>query len=291
MSHTKHLRTLLAQPDAFVAPGMFDALTALLVEQQGFSCAYLGGASIAYTRLGRPDIGLTSFEDVVTAVAQIRERVEIPFLVDADTGFGNALNVQRTVTVLERMGASGIQLEDQTMPKRCGHLAGKSLVSQGEMVGKIKAALDARANDDTVIIARTDAIAVEGFASATQRAEAYLEAGADVLFIEAPEDDQQMAALCENFGARIPLIANMVEGGRTPLRSAAVLGELGYKIVIYPGAMVRTLVHAGREYLAALHRDGGTENVRSQMLDFGQLNDIIGTDATMAAGRTYDPDL
>lgn len=290
MTHTKRLRALLAQPDLFVAPGMFDALTALLVEQQGFSCAYLGGASISYTRLGRPDIGLTSFGDVAAVVAQIRERVDIPFLVDADTGFGNALNVQRTVTVLERMGASGIQLEDQTMPKRCGHLAGKSLVSQGEMVGKIKAALDARANDETVIIARTDAIAVEGFASATQRAEAYLEAGADVLFIEAPEDDQQMAALCENFGARIPLIANMVEGGRTPLRSAAVLGDLGYKIVIYPGAMVRTLVHAGREYLAALHRDGSTENVRSQMLDFGQLNDIIGTDATMAAGRNYDPD-
>ncbi len=290
MGHTQHLRELLAGPEVFVAPGMFDALTALLVQQQGFSCAYLGGASISYTRLARPDIGLTSFADVAAVVAQIRERIDIPFLVDADTGFGNALNVQRTVAVLERMGASGIQLEDQTMPKRCGHLAGKSLVSQQEMVGKIKAALDARADADTVIIARTDAIAVEGFAKASERAEAYLAAGADVLFIEAPEDEAQMKTLCEQFGARVPLIANMVEGGRTPLRPAAVLGEFGYRVVIYPGAMVRTLVHAGREYLAALHRDGSTENVRSKMLDFSQLNDIIGTNETLAAGSTYDPD-
>jgi len=288
MSHAKRLRQLLSQPGGCVAPGMFDALTGLLIQQQGFDCAYLGGASISYSRIARPDIGLTSFGEVAQVVAQIRERLDIPFVVDADTGFGNALNVQRTVTVLERMGASGIQLEDQTNPKRCGHLAGKMLIPTGEMAGKIAAALDARADDDTVIVARTDAIAVEGFDAAMARANAYLEAGADVLFIEAPEDEQQQARLAQEFGTRIPLIANMVEGGRTPLKPADELFALGYKLVIYPGAMIRVLVSAAKQYLAVLHEHGSTDAVRGRMLNFGELNDVLGTDSLLEHGKRYD---
>jgi len=288
MRHAKQLRQLLNQPGGIVAPGMFDALTALLIQQQGFDCAYLGGASISYSRIAQPDIGLTSFGEVTQVVAQIRERIDIPFVVDADTGFGNALNVQRTVTVLERMGASGIQLEDQTMPKRCGHLAGKTLIPAAEMVGKIAAATDARVDDDTVIIARTDAIAVEGFDAARARANAYAEAGADVLFIEAPEDEQQMTQLGREFGPRIPLIANMVEGGRTPLKPSAELFDLGFKLVIYPGAMIRVLVSAAKEYLSVLHETGSTDAVRGRMLNFGELNDVLGTDSLLERGKRYD---
>ena len=214
MSHTRQLRSLLEGPDVLVAPGMFNALTALLIQQQGFGCAYLGGASIAYTQYGLPDIGLTSFGEVADVVARIRERVDIPIIVDADTGFGNALNVQRSVKVLERMGASGIQLEDQTMPKRCGHLKGKSLVSGAEMCSKVQAALDARADNDTVIIARTDAIAVEGFERALERAEAYLEAGADVLFIEAPETEASDGGVRRAF--RFPGTAHSEHGRGWP---------------------------------------------------------------------------
>jgi 2-methylisocitrate lyase-like PEP mutase family enzyme len=289
MTHAERLRELLAAPGIVVAPGMFNGLTALLVQQQGFDCAYLGGASISYARIGRPDIGLMSFGEVAETVSQIRERIDIPLIIDADTGFGNALNVQRTVRVLERMGASAIQLEDQTMPKRCGHLAGKTLIGAAEMVGKLKAAQDARQDAATVIIARTDAIAVEGFDAALERAHAYREAGADVLFVEAPRDDLQLQTLGRELGPHVPLLANMVEGGKTPVMSTQVLAEMGFKIVIYPGAMVRVLAHAARAYLAELKTQGSTDGFRDRMLDFNELQEIIGTQEMLAAGRGYDP--
>jgi 2-methylisocitrate lyase-like PEP mutase family enzyme len=288
MTHAETLRRLLAGPDVVIAPGMFNGLTALLVQQEGFPCAYLGGASISYARIGRPDIGLMSFGEVAETVAQIRERIEIPFIVDAYTGFGNALNVQRTVRVLERMGASGIQLEDQTMPKRCGHLAGKTLIPRDEMLGKLKAAQDARSDEATVIVARTDAIAVEGFAAALERAHAYLESGADMLFVEAPQDDKQLKTLGRELGGRVPLLANMVEGGKTPLKTAQELADLGFKMVIYPGAMIRVLAHAARAYLSALKTHGTTDTFRDRMLDFNELQAVIGTDEMLAAGRRYD---
>jgi 2-methylisocitrate lyase-like PEP mutase family enzyme len=291
MTHASALRRLLSGPEVVLAPGMYDALTALLVEQAGFACAYLGGASISYSRIGRPDIGLMSLSEVADVVAQIRERVAIPFVVDADTGFGNALNTQRAVRLLERMGASGIQLEDQTYPKRCGHLAGKSLVPTAEMVGKIKAALDARADANTVIVARTDAIAVEGFDAALARAQAYAEAGADVLFVEAPQDTAQQEALGRAFAGKVPLLANMVEGGRTPLRSAAELGRIGFKLVIYPGAMMRVTAFAAAEYLKVLKADGATARLKDRMFDFSQLNAILGLADIMATGAQYDAGL
>lgn len=286
MSHARRLRELLAGP-AFIAPGCYDALTALLVERAGFSCAYVSGASIAFTRIGRPDIGLTTLTEVSDTVVGIRERVAMPLIVDGDNGFGNALNVQRTVRLLERAGASAIQLEDQTMPKRCGHLDGKTLVSREEMLGKIRAAQDARADADTVIVARTDAIAVDGFEAGLARAHAYAEAGADVLFVEALRTVEQIERVGRELGAKVPLLANMVEGGKTPLRSIGELGAAGFRLAIFPGAMVRVVGRAATDYLATLQRDGTTRNMLDRMFDFNELNDVIGTEAMLLEGDRY----
>lgn len=201
---TDSLSARLTAPGILVAPGCYDALSANLIERAGFSAAYLSGASIAYTRFGRPDIGLVGMSEVADVVSQIRERVGIPLIVDADTGFGNALNVQRTMQLFERSGASAIQLEDQQLPKRCGHLAGKTLVSAREMAGKIRAACDARRSHETLVIGRTDALAVEGLDAALDRAEAYLAAGADILFIEALPDLAAMQCALARFKGRAP---------------------------------------------------------------------------------------
>jgi 2-methylisocitrate lyase-like PEP mutase family enzyme len=284
------LRTRLTQGETLLAPGVYDALGALIAAQTGFEALYLSGASIAHSRAGSPDIGLMSMTEVADSLAAITERVNVPVIVDADTGFGNALNARRTVRLFERAGAAAIQLEDQTLPKRCGHLAGKSLVSQGEMVGKIKAALDARSNDQTLIIARTDAIAVEGFASAVIRAEAYLAAGADVLFIEAPQSLEQMQEIASRFAGRVPLLANMVEGGRTPVRSVAELGEIGFKLVIFPGGLARALAKAATDYFASLKQHGSTLPFADRMLDFDGLNHLLGTADLLELGARYDAD-
>jgi len=286
MSHARRLRELLAGP-AFIAPGCYDALTALLIEQGGFPCAYVSGASLSFTRIGQPDIGLTTLTEVAEAVAGMRERVAIPLVVDGDNGFGNALNVQRTVRLLERAGASAIQLEDQTLPKRCGHLDGKTLVGTGEMLGKLRAAQDARADADTVIIARTDAVAVEGFEAGLARAHAYADAGADVLFVEALRDRGQFERVGRELGGRVPLLANMVEGGKSPLLSIGELGELGFRVAIFPGAMMRVVAHAATDYLATLRRDGTTRNMLDRMFDFRAINAVIGTDQVLAAGDRY----
>jgi 2-methylisocitrate lyase-like PEP mutase family enzyme len=282
------LRQRLAKKPILLAPGVFDALSALLAEQAGFETLYLSGASIAYTRLGRPDVGLVTASEVENTLANIRERVAVPIVVDADTGFGNALNVARTVTMLERAGASAIQLEDQLTPKRCGHLDGKALVPAGEMVGKIRAALDARRSADTLIIARTDAVAVEGLAPALERAERYHAAGADVLFVEALRSEDEMRAATARLASRAPLLANMVEGGKTPVLPAAALEALGFSIVIFPGGLARAVAFAAREYFATLKRDGTTAAHRNRMLDFDGLNAIIGTPELVALGKRYE---
>lgn len=283
------LKTRLAQPEILLAPGVFDAWSALLAERAGFQAVYLSGASIAYTRLGRPDIGLVSLTEVADTLGCIRERIALPIIVDADTGFGNALNVRRTVTLLERAGASAIQLEDQTSPKRCGHLDGKTLIPTAEMAGKIRAALDARMSNDTLIVARTDAIAVEGMEPALERAEAYREAGADVLFIEALRSPEDMRSVTGRFAGRTPVLANMVEGGKTPLLSAPELQALGFSMVIFPGGLVRALSHAAGEYFTSLRATGSTAAFRDRMLDFAELNALIGTPAMLDLGKRYDP--
>ena len=237
-----NLKQRLEQQRLLLAPGIYDALSAHVAQQSGFEALYLSGASIAYTRLGSSDIGLTTFTEVCDTLAAICERVDVPVIVDADTGFGNALNAQRTVKGFERAGASMIQIEDQGFPKRCGHLAGKTVVPVKEMTGKLKAALDARASNDTLILARTDAVAVEGFDAAIERAEHYLETGVDALFIEAVKSEAQMRAVNARFKGRAPLLANMVEGGQTPVKSAADLEALGYRIAIFPGEIGRAHV-------------------------------------------------
>lgn len=280
------MRERLRRKPILVAPGVYDAFGAVFAEQAGFEALYLSGASIAYTKLGRPDIGLVSVSEVEATLAAICDRVRLPVIVDADTGFGNALNVMRTVRQLERAGAAAIQLEDQSTPKRCGHLEGKCLVPAAAMAGKLEAALDSRTS--ALIIARTDAIAVEGLAPALERAERYLEAGADVLFIEAPRSLDEMKAVTQRFSTRIPLLANMVEGGKTPLLEAASLEALGFALVIFPGGLARRLGHAAREYFEALKRDGSTGALRERMLDFAGLNKALGTPEMLQLGKKYD---
>ena len=228
--------------------------------------------------------------EVADTIAVIRDRVTTPLIVDADTGFGNALNVQRTVRVFERMGANALQLEDQTMPKRCGHLDGKSLISTTEMVGKIKAALDARASEDTLIIARTDAVGVEGFDAALERAQAYGEAGADVLFIEALKDRTQMQTAVSQLSNLVPLLVNMVEGGKTPISTTTELQELGFALAIFPGGAVRAIAHTARDYYSSLIQNGSNKPFKDRMFDFNGLNDLIGTAGLIAEGKKYGDD-
>ncbi|MCE8006012.1 isocitrate lyase/phosphoenolpyruvate mutase family protein [Aestuariivita sp.] len=282
------LKARLTQPEILCAPGVYDGLTATLAEQAGFEALYLSGAAVAYTRLGRPDIGLSTMSEMADTMALIRDRVALPVIIDADTGFGNALNAQRTMRAYERAGANALQVEDQTFPKRCGHLSDKSLISKQEMVGKISAMAEARASDETLIIARTDAIAVDGFDAAIDRAEAYVEAGADALFVEAPRSGDEVSRLARQFAGRIPLLANMVEGGQTPLQNASDLETLGFSIVIFPGGIVRALAKTAQSYYRSLRTHGSNGPFQDRMFDFGGLNDVIGTDAMLAEGSRYE---
>ena len=283
-----NLPALLAEPNLLLAPGIYDSLSGLIATNAGAKAVYLSGASLAYTRFGISDLGLVSVSEVNDTLAAITDRIETPVIVDGDNGFGNALNVQRTVRSFERSGAAAIQLEDQAFPKRCGHLDGKTLISKAEMVGKIKAALDARNNQDMHIIARTDARAVEGLSAAMDRAEAYCEAGADILFIEAPQSLDEMKQLTAQFSGRIPLLANMVEGGKTPIQSTDELAEIGYKIAIFPGGAVRAIAHHLTDYFGQLIANGNNAEFAKKMYDFNGLNDVIETNALLDLGIKYE---
>jgi len=288
MTQQNTLRSLLSKPPIVVAPGIYDPLTALIATQAGFRSLYISGAAIAYTRLGLPDIGLVSITEVVETVSLIRDRVDGNLIVDADTGYGNALNVERTVRLLEKSGAGAIQIEDQGFPKRCGHLDDKTLVPAAEMAGKIKAAVDARHSKDTLIIARTDAVAVDGFEQAVERALIYKDAGADVLFVEAPKARDELAKIVKQVGRTLPLMANMVEGGKTPLLSAAELEALGFSLVIFPGGIVRTLAKTAMDYYASLAAHGTTQPFRDRMFDFNELNGLLGTPEMIERGKRYE---
>ena len=284
---TPLLEHRLREPRVLLAPGVYDAFSALLAAQAGFEALYLSGAAVAYTQLGRSDVGLTTATETADIVGRITDRVDVPLIVDADTGYGNALNVIRTVRSLERAGAAMIQLEDQTFPKRCGHLDNKRVVPTAEMCGKLKAALDSRASPRTLILARTDAVAIEGLDAAIERAEAYVECGVDALFIEALRTEEDMALVCERFAGRIPLLANMVEGGKTPVQSAAALGNRGFQIAIFPGGVVRFLGAQMKHYYSTLLEHGTTAPMRDAMLDFDGLNAVIGTPELIARGQRY----
>jgi len=253
-----------------------DALGARLVERAGFPAVYLTGAGISYTQLGRPDVGLTTATEMAVHVGRVAQAVSLPVIADMDTGYGNFLNVMRTVREYERAGVSGFHLEDQVLPKRCGHLAGKELVPIEEMMGKLKAALDARTDPNLVVIARTDARMVEGFERALERAHRYVEAGADAIFLESPADDVELRQAAAELP--VPTLANMVEGGRTPLHSSAELEAMGYRIVIWANALSRFLARQAVDFLASLLQLGSTDAYRDRMFDFVQFNDLLGLD-------------
>ncbi|HWN50082.1 MAG TPA: isocitrate lyase/PEP mutase family protein [Xanthobacteraceae bacterium] len=288
MPDTETLRSRLARKPIVVAPGVYDPFTALVATQAGFETLYVSGAAIAYTRLGRPDVGLVSMTEVVETLALVRDRVSAHLIVDGDTGYGNALNVMRTVREFERAGANAIQLEDQDFPKRCGHLDGKTLIPAPEMCGKIRAALDARHSPETLIIARTDAVAVESFDRAIERAAMYRDAGADVLFVEAPRTRGDLARVVASLGGGLPLLANMVEGGKTPTLPAAELDAIGFSLVIFPGAIVRALGFMASEFYGSLASHGSNEPYCNRMLDFDGLNELIGTQELLVLGEKYE---
>ena len=278
----------IIKTETLLAPGIYDALSGLIAEQSGAQAVYLSGASIAYTRFGRSDVGLVSVSEVHDTLAAVTDRIKIPIIVDADTGFGNALNVQRTIRNFERAGAAAIQIEDQSFPKRCGHLDGKVLIKTDEMVGKVKAAVDARKTSDTLIIARTDARAVEGLQEAIDRAHTYEEAGADILFIEAPRSVDELKVIRKSFHLNTPLLANMVEGGKTPVKTAEDLKNLGFNIVIFPGGAVRAATFQLQEYYAGLLENGSNAEFSKRMHDFDSLNAVIGTPELLSIGKKYE---
>ncbi len=273
MDTAKQLRERLGRSDIVLAPGVHDALAARLAERAGFEAVYFTGAGFAYTHLGAPDLGLVSLTETVWRIDAIAEAISVPLIADADTGYGNALNIGRTVHEFERAGAAAIQIEDQTFPKRCGHLTGKALISVEEMVGKIRAAADAR-RSEILIIGRTDARGVDGFDAALERAHRYKDAGADILFIEAPESRTELERVAHELPP--PAMANIVEGGITPMVAAADLQAMGFRLVIFPGAAVRVSAAAIRRLMTTLRQEGTTASLRGEMLSFSELNDLLG---------------
>jgi methylisocitrate lyase len=270
------LRELLARPEILLTPGAYDAMVARLIEQAGFPAVYISGAGVSNSLLGQPDIGLVSMTEMADRAAYICDVVQVPVVADIDNGYGNALNVRRTIRSFERAGVAGVQLEDQVLPKRCGHMSGKQVITTDEMVGKVKAALDARHDQNLVLMARTDAVAVEGLDRAIERGQRYLEAGADVIFIEAPESEAEMRRICREIDA--PLVANMVEGGRTPMRTTVELQEIGYRWVVFPGAAMRTITRALTSMLKVLKEHGTTAPYLAKMFSFTELNQLMGLD-------------
>lgn len=285
MRPAARLRARLEQRTILIVPGVVDALSARLAQEAGFPAIYLTGAGLANAQFGLPDLGLIGLAEVTAHTARIAEAVDVPLIVDADTGYGNALNVRRTVRELERAGAAALQLEDQVSPKRCGHFAGKEVIPRDEMVQKIRAAVEARRDPDTVIIGRTDALALEGIEGAIARARAYRAAGADVIFVEAPLSRDHLARLPKEIDA--PLLVNQVEGGRTPLLSAQELEALGFRIALYANTLLRVALFAVRDALATLAADGSSDRLRERMLDWDERQRLAGLHEWLALERRY----
>ncbi|WP_210485737.1 isocitrate lyase/PEP mutase family protein [Microvirga antarctica] len=279
------LRNAVASGKIVVAPGAFDCLTARLVERAGFGALYVTGSGVSISALGAPDVGLMSFGEILDRVKRIADSVAIPLIADADTGYGGPLNVIRTIREFERAGVSAIQIEDQMWPKKCGHEADRQLASVDEMVGRIKAAVDARVDEDLIIVARTDARSEQGLDAAIERAQIYAEAGADVLFVESPESASELKRVATEISR--PVLANMVEGGRTPITPAAELQDFGFRIVIYPNALTRTIARAGADMLAALSRDGTTASWKDRMVDHRELWSLFDYETWTATEKRF----
>lgn len=274
MEARKQLKKAMSGPGYLIAPGAHDTLTAKLVEIAGFGAVYLTGGG--YSRAnGYPDIGLLSFTEVVLYIGRTVEAVGIPVITDMDSGFGNAINVVRAVREYEKAGVAAFHLEDQVSPKKCGHYDGKQLVSKSEMVGKIRAAVDTRQDPDMMIIGRTDAIAVEGFEAAMDRMAAYLEAGADIAFVEAPRTVEELAAVPPRLSK--PALANVFEGGKTPQLPAKQLESMGYRLGIYPSQTHRAAIFAAKEVLEVLKREGTTESYEHRLATFQQREEAVGS--------------
>jgi len=271
--HAARLRALLTQPNILTVPGAADALTARLSAQAGFSAVYATGAGIANAQFGLPDIGLLTMTEMVAQIRRIVDAVDVPVIADADTGYGNPLNVMRTVREYARAGVAGIQIEDQVSPKRCGHFAGKEVIAAEEMLQKLRAAVEARGDSDIVLIARTDALATHGYAEAVRRARLYAANGADVIFVEAPTEREQIARLPKEIAA--PLLFNVTEGAKTPLFSTRELQEFGYKIVIYPNLLLRVTMRAAQEALAILKAEGSSESLLPRLVSWEERQRIV----------------
>ena len=283
-----NLRKRFSESKILVAPGAYDAFTAKLIESSGFESVYLSGAGVSYTLLGQPDTGQVTQTQMVEKVGTVANATGIPLIADGDTGYGNAVNVMETVRRYEHAGAAAIQLEDQQFPKRCGHLSGKELIPADEMVGKIRAAIYARASDEFLIIARTDALGVTGMQEAILRGTKYVDAGADMLFVESPRSSEELESIANEF-SEIPLMANMVEGGKTPLLSADELESMGYSLVIYPNSLTRRFARAGLDLLADLRGNGTTRARLDKMMPFQELNAMLGIEDLKKLEQNYLP--
>ncbi|MBZ0123193.1 MAG: oxaloacetate decarboxylase [Roseovarius sp.] len=286
MNHATRLKHLAERRSALTVPGAANAMFARVVEDLGFEAVYATGAGIANMSLGAPDVGLTTVTEVAKTVSDMADAVDLPIVVDADTGFGNAVNMVRTVRLLERAGAAAIQIEDQVFPKKCGHFSGKAVVPVSEMVQKVRAAVDTRQDRDMMIIARTDARAVEGLDAAIERAHAYIEAGADMTFVEAPQDFGELVRI----GAELPVpqVANIVFGGKTPDPGRKALAEHGFAMVLYANAALQAALHASREVLGVLKEEGSLERVADRLASFEERQAVVDKAKWDSLEKRYD---
>ena len=282
---TTRLRRLLEAPELLIAPGVAECVGARLVAEQGFDALYMTGAGTTASRLGMPDVGLLGVTEMADNAGRIADAAGLPLIADADTGYGGPINVRRTVRCYERAGVAGVHMEDQDWPKRCGHLAGKTLIPAEEMCAKVRAAVDARSDPDFIVIARTDAIAVEGFESALDRAKAYEEAGADVLFVEAPTTMEEIEAIPRAFAR--PTLYNMAMSGKTPVLPASEIEALGFGVVIYPGLSLSAAIPAIRRALAELRETGGIEVSSADMASFRDFFELMGLEAVQGLESRY----
>lgn len=285
MNPRQTLKQLLKRQQLLVAPGCFDGLSARLVQEAGFEAAYLSGGAVARS-MGIPDIGLVTMSESIERAAQVTAAVSLPVIADADTGYGNAVNLVRTVREFERIGVAAIHIEDQVTPKRCGHLDGKEVISLAEMEKKLEAALAARTDADFCIIARTDARGVNGFEDAIERGRAFAKLGVDAVFIEAPQSEQELAEIPRRL-PDIPLLVNVFKGGKTPMLPVRRLEAMGYRIAIYPSEAQRAAIHAMRVALATLKRDGTTEAIDEMLTTFQERDRVVGLEDWQKIERTY----
>jgi len=276
MRHTERLKALVSRREATTVPGAANAMFARVIEDLGFEAVYVTGAGIANMRLGAPDVGLTTVTEVADTVASIADAVDLPLIVDADTGFGNAVNMVRTVRLLERAGAAAIQIEDQVFPKKCGHFNGKEVIPADEMIQKIKAAVDARHDQDLMVIARTDARAIEGLDAAMDRARAFIEAGADMTFVEAPASFEELHRIGTELS--VPQVANIVFGGKTPDPGRKALAESGFSIVLYANASLQAALRASTRVLSALRDEGSLDSVADLLAGFDERQRAVNKD-------------